>query len=247
MIIVEFILNKGWNKGSWWVNIEKEVLILLGGNVTWLIQKGEVHRLVVPVFLHVGLLHLLFNMITKLFLGLYIERAFGPIRLIFVYSIATIGGNLASAIFLPRFIQVGASTAIFGMLAVYYVDLILNWRLRSNVKIEVISLVISTVLTIGLGLFPMVDNFSHFGGFVSGVLASLMMIPNLTLPSPMINKQKKRILLTKIRVIVSAVLLVVLWSLGFWVLFAFDLSTFCSWCEYLTCLPIFPECKNKSV
>lgn len=44
-----------------------------------------------------------------------IERGIGSIRMAILYLLSGVGGNLASAIFLPNLISVGASGALFGV------------------------------------------------------------------------------------------------------------------------------------
>ena len=52
------------------------VLIECGARVTSLIHEGQWWRLITPVFLHIGIAHLIINSITLYFLGMYIEELF---------------------------------------------------------------------------------------------------------------------------------------------------------------------------
>lgn len=245
MMIVEFILNKGWNKGSWWINIDADVLIVLGAKVTSKIQRGEVHRLILPIFLHVGLLHLLLNLIALISLSIYVEHILGSFRYILVYLISGIGGNLMSAIFLVRYIQVGASSSIFGLLSVQYADLIVNWKLIPGRKVYTISLIITSILTLALGILPRVDNFAHLGGFLFGLLTSLIVIPDIHTPEMTIHEEKQRKRRIHIRIIICTVLILILFGISMYLLYGgVDLS-FCRVCEYFACLPIYKECKYQ--
>lgn len=49
-------------------------LLNMGARSTPLIREGEWWRLVSPVFLHVGLSHLVVNSVTLLYIGRYIEE-----------------------------------------------------------------------------------------------------------------------------------------------------------------------------
>lgn len=243
MLIVEFILNKGWNKGTWWSNIDIDVLVKLGAKDTFKIQKGQVHRLITPMFLHVGLLHLIFNLFSKLSIAIHIEKVLGPLRYAIVYVASSLGGNMLSAIFLPRFIQVGASSSIFGLLAVHYVDVVINWKIIPRKKFYIIVLIISSIFTLAIGLFPRIDNFAHLGGFLAGTLMTLIVIPDIQTPDPSPEREKKRKIWIYARMLVSSIILVVLVSIGFVVLLGgYDLN-FCPKCEYFACLPIYEECK----
>jgi membrane associated rhomboid family serine protease len=49
-----------------------------------------------------------------------------------------IGGSLTSAIFLPRAIEVGASSAMYGLLGIYFVDLGVNWALHDRKRTKIV-------------------------------------------------------------------------------------------------------------
>jgi membrane associated rhomboid family serine protease len=105
-----------------------ETFVLLGAKVTQLIKQGEVHRLIVPVFLHAGVIHLLFNMFFQCNIGFRMEEIWGIPRIMTIYFAAGIGGNLLSALASPRSISVGASGALFGLLGGMIAFLIVNWN-----------------------------------------------------------------------------------------------------------------------
>ncbi len=65
------------------------------------------------MFLHVGLIHLAVNLWFQLAACMAIERAIGTFRTMLVYLLSGIAGNLASAIFLPHMLSVGASGTKF--------------------------------------------------------------------------------------------------------------------------------------
>lgn len=41
-------------------------------------------------------------------------------------------------------------------------------------KVKLWTLVITTVVSLAIGLLPMIDNFAHIGGFVTGILSSML-------------------------------------------------------------------------
>ena len=75
----------------------------------------EYWRLFTSMFLHVGLLHLAFNMWCLLAAGPMIERFFGNLAFAVVYVISGLGGSLASTAVHPLLVSAGASGAIFGI------------------------------------------------------------------------------------------------------------------------------------
>jgi len=55
-------------------------------------------------------------------LGSQLEREFGPYDMLMIYLPSGIAGQLASAIFLPNSVSVGASGAIFGLVGAQWAD-----------------------------------------------------------------------------------------------------------------------------
>jgi len=245
LLIVAFVLNHGWTAGTWWSNIDASVLLKLGAKDTSLIQQGQFWRLFTAMFLHVGLLHCLLNILTQISLSVQIESSLGPLKTAFVYLASGVGGNMMSAIFLPNLPEVGASSSIFGLVAVYFVDLIVNWSLHANRTRNLIVLVVSTLISFALGFFPHIDNFAHLGGFIVGLVAAFIVMPNVALPSLIPSKSRQQFRRNLLRIIIASTLLGLLYVAGFVVLYSgLQLDHWCTFCEYISCLPIFDACKS---
>lgn len=78
------------------------------------IERQEYWRLLTAAFLHVGLVHIVFNSLAIRALGQILEELYGPVRFTVLYMGSAIVGNLA--IVLGGAPAVGASGAVFGML-----------------------------------------------------------------------------------------------------------------------------------
>lgn len=72
--------------------------------------------LVTYMFLHGGLGHIFFNMLTLWFAGPMVEERLGPQRFITLYLISGVSGALLSLVLAPRTPIIGASAAVFGVL-----------------------------------------------------------------------------------------------------------------------------------
>lgn len=111
-------------------------LLNMGARSTPLIREGEWWRLVSPVFLHVGLSHLVVNSVTLLYIDRYIEEFFGHWRMVIIYFVSAFFGNLTSAVIMPSTVSAGASTAIFGLFGAF---LMLGVCFHHNVIVRVLS------------------------------------------------------------------------------------------------------------
>ncbi len=147
-----------------------ENLIRYGAKFHPAIWAGEWWRFVTPVFIHIGLAHLLFNSFALYFLGPLVERIYGTGRFFIIYFTAGMMGVAGSFAFSPH-LSAGASSAIFGLFGA----LLYFGQKYRDLFFQTIGMEILTILGINLifGLFsPGVDNYAHIGGLAGGYLAS---------------------------------------------------------------------------
>lgn len=148
------------------------VLLQFGALQAGLVHAGQWWRLITPVFVHIGFAHILINSITLYFIGMYIEQLFGHWRMLVIYFISALAGNLLSADWLPAGISTGASTAIFGLFGAF---IMLGMSFRENQAIRILSrqFLILVVLNIVTDLMvPGIDLAGHIGGLLGGFLAA---------------------------------------------------------------------------
>ncbi|MEI2690277.1 MAG: rhomboid family intramembrane serine protease [Anaerolineae bacterium] len=94
---------------------DTRVLLIFGAMQNQMIAAGEFHRLLTSMFLHIGLIHLLFNSYALYVVGQDVERLYGSARFLVIYFLAGLGGSLASFVLGTGAISAGASGAIFGL------------------------------------------------------------------------------------------------------------------------------------
>ncbi|KAF2723744.1 rhomboid-domain-containing protein [Polychaeton citri CBS 116435] len=134
-------------------------------------------RFIVPIFLHAGFIHIGFNLLLQLTLGRDIEKLIGPIRFVVVYFASGIfgfvlGGNFAAS----GIASTGASGSLFGLLAIVLIDLLYTWRTRDSPWKDLAFLILDVCIAFVLGLLPGLDNFSHIGGFLMGLVLGICIL-----------------------------------------------------------------------
>jgi membrane associated rhomboid family serine protease len=138
------------------------VVQIVGG-----VAGGEYYRLVTSMFLHAGIFHLLMNMWALFILGRSLEYALGPVRFLTLYLLSGLGGSVAVYWFGDQHLPtVGASGAIFGLFAAFFVVL---RRLGRDTSSIVPILVLNLVLTF---VIPGISIAGHMGGLVTGAVVS---------------------------------------------------------------------------
>ncbi|XP_019708610.1 RHOMBOID-like protein 1 isoform X2 [Elaeis guineensis] len=137
-------------------------------DVTKVVKEHQGWRLITCIWLHAGVIHILANMLSLLFIGVQLEQEFGFVRIGLLYVLSGFGGSLLSALFIRSNISVGASGALFGLLGGMLSELITNWTVYENKFAALWTLILIVAINLALGLLPHVDNFAHIGGFISG-------------------------------------------------------------------------------
>lgn len=144
----------------------RAALFLFGAKWTPAIYAGQAWRLVTAIFLHGGLLHLLFNCYALANLGPLIENSFGRRKYFLIYLSTGLASFVSSMLFSPYSLSVGASGAIFGLLGLAVV----YGRLRGGRMGREIADQLMRWVILGLLMFfiPGIDSAAHFGGLLSG-------------------------------------------------------------------------------
>ena len=127
------------------------------------------------MFLHAGMMHLLFNMLGLFFFGPRVEERLGSRSFLILYLISGVTGALLSLITAPGAAVLGASGAVFGvMLAFAYFWPDMPIHIWGIIPIPARMLVIiTTVLSLWSGLGGVRSNvahFAHLGGYLGAWL-----------------------------------------------------------------------------
>lgn len=208
-------------------------------------HQRQAWRLITCIWLHAGVIHLIANMLSLVFIGIRLEQQFGFVRVGAIYLLSGIGGSILSCLFIQRSISVGASGALFGLLGAMLSELLTNWTIYSNKVAALFTLVVIILINLALGILPHVDNFAHIGGFISGFLLGFVLLfrpqfgylESRQLP-PGARLKSKYAVYQYVLVLVALILLIIGFTVGLVMLFRGENGNdHCSWCHYLSCVP----------
>jgi len=133
------------------------------------VQHGEVWRLITPIFIHMSIVHLLFNMLWLKDLGSMIEARQGSLKLLLLVVVTGIGSNLGQAWFFgPDF--GGMSGVLYGLFGFIWMRGKLDPAsgLRLN-KPDIVMMVGWFFLCL-IGIIPHVANGAHGFGLALGMI-----------------------------------------------------------------------------
>jgi len=153
--------------------------IRFGAQYGPLVSNGEWYRVITAIFVHGGLLHLLFNSYALFYFGNIVESIYGVEKFVFIYLLTGVVGNLATQFLYYRAISVGASGSIFGLVGVLFA---LGFRrdtpffMRQFTGYTLLPMIIFNIV---YGFIPGsgINNAAHIGGFVTGMALGYIMTP----------------------------------------------------------------------
>jgi membrane associated rhomboid family serine protease len=136
------------------------------------VANGDWWRVITGGFLHAGFLHLLLNMYVLYVAGSILEPAIGTPRFLGIYFVSLIAGSLGALIVDPNSLTVGASGAIFGLMAAVVV-------IARGRGVEQIASQFGLFIVLNLVLTFSISGISvggHIGGLIAGTVAALLVL-----------------------------------------------------------------------
>lgn len=165
-------------------------LVQMGAMYAPLVQgPADLYRFVAPMFLHMDVMHLLFNMVALYSVGELLERVLGRGNFLLLYFVAGITGNVVSyaadmAQGGGNAVSAGASTSVFGLFVAVALLCVLvrgNRAIFRDFSKSMLSIIaVNVAYTL---LVPSVSISGHLGGAVGGAIAMLL-LPAASLRTP---------------------------------------------------------------
>ena len=135
-------------------------------------HQHEYWRLLTGGFLHLGIFHILVNMLSLYFVGTVLEPAIGRLNFFSIYMASLFAWSFGALVFQPDVTTVGASGAIFGIFGALIV-------VAHNRGIPIwqsglgIVLVFNLVLTFGISGISI---GGHIGGLIGGLICGWLVL-----------------------------------------------------------------------
>ncbi|MDX2373925.1 rhomboid family intramembrane serine protease [Psychrobacter sp. PP-21] len=163
-------------------NPSTEALLTWGANALPFTMSDEPWRLVSSAFLHIGLMHLLFNSFAMYFFGQIAEPMFGSAKFLALFLLAAIGGNLLNNYVTWQGIidgtgqpgiSAGASGGIMGIGAALLIAALFKISVNGMVlNLKSLVFIMGINLVYGFAV-PGIDNAGHIGGAITGLVIAL--------------------------------------------------------------------------
>lgn len=136
------------------------------------VAEGEWYRLVTSGFLHASIIHIGFNMFLLFLLGRMLEPALGTPRFLVLYFASLLAGSFGVMLIEPDGLTVGASGAVFGLIAAAFV--IARGRGMDQLATQLgFLIVLNLVFTFANSRISI---GGHLGGLIGGAICALAIV-----------------------------------------------------------------------
>ncbi len=139
------------------------------------IKKGQVWRLVSSSLLHIGTWHIISNITATLIVGYAVESQLGAVKT----ALCFIGSAFVSGLWMAFVYKLhegeGASTGIYGLIAVFVMLAVKNGTVFFS-TVPTIALIILAIYTVGGMFMGKATAWEHISGFAGGLLMGFILI-----------------------------------------------------------------------
>ena len=139
------------------------------------IKKGQVWRLLSSTLLHIGTWHIISNVTATLIVGYAVESQLGTVKT----ALCFIGSAFVSGLYMAFVYKLqegeGASTGIYGLIAVFVMLAVKNSTVFFS-PVPAIALVVLVIYTVGGMLVGKATAFEHISGFAGGLLMGFILM-----------------------------------------------------------------------
>jgi len=158
-------------------NQEALILLLIGNPGTPVfanILSGEVWRLVTPIFVHFGILHILFNMMWMWDLGRSLELLKGRLFLGLFVAVSGIASNIAQYVITASPLFGGMSGVVYALLGYFWMQGRFNRAFGVALHQSTVTMMIAWYVLCWTGLLGPIANWAHTAGLAVGIVWGLL-------------------------------------------------------------------------
>ena len=173
IFVINLVISRDCNRLMVMLTGGGALMDSMGATPATVFKSGQIFRLVTYGYLHPAIWHLAGNVCALWYVGAYLQKAIGTVRMVIVYHCGLIAACAAFLLIFPDGLIYGASPAIYccrGMMATWLLrDRSLSGKYRNIRGSRYLMVYLILPNFIGLGTFVV-----HLLGFCAGLLLGLV-------------------------------------------------------------------------
>ncbi|XP_041364745.1 rhomboid-related protein 3-like [Gigantopelta aegis] len=151
-------------------------------------RRLELWRFLLYMLIHAGYVHLFFNMLVQIVVGIPLEMVHGSFRILIVYLAGVVAGSLGTSVFDMDAFLVGASGGVYALLAAHLANILLNYSHMELGILKLTAVFLIASADVGFAIWdrythksesaPPIGYTAHLMGALAGLTIGLVVLKN---------------------------------------------------------------------
>ncbi|XP_076667798.1 rhomboid-4 isoform X1 [Andrena cerasifolii] len=150
-------------------------------------KRYQAWRYLTYMFVHVGVLHLMVNLLVQIMLGIPLEMVHKWWRVLIIYVAGVLAGSLGTSVSDPHVYLAGASGGVYALITAHVATIVMNWSQMEFAVLQLLVFLVVTSVDIGQAIYnryvletnDQVGYVAHFAGAIAGLLVGINVLRNL--------------------------------------------------------------------
>ncbi|XP_012252365.1 rhomboid-related protein 3 isoform X1 [Athalia rosae] len=150
-------------------------------------KRQQVWRYVTYMFVHVGVFHLVVNLLVQILLGVPLEMVHRWWRVLTIYLAGVIAGSLGTSVSDPHVLLAGASGGVYALMTAHVATIIMNWSQMEFAVLQLLVFVVLAFVDVGQAVYnryileakDQIGYVAHLAGAIAGLLVGINILRNL--------------------------------------------------------------------
>ncbi|XP_055599116.1 protein rhomboid-like isoform X2 [Uranotaenia lowii] len=148
--------------------------------------RQQAWRFVTYMFVHIGFMHIVMNLLVQIFLGVALELVHCWWRVALVYLAGVLAGSMGTSIFSPKVFLAGASGGVYALITAHIATIIMNWSQMEYAVVQLFVFLVFCITDLSTSIynsiydpFDKVGYIAHASGAIAGFLVGIGVLRNL--------------------------------------------------------------------
>ncbi|XP_018375919.1 PREDICTED: protein rhomboid isoform X2 [Trachymyrmex cornetzi] len=150
-------------------------------------KRYQAWRYLTYMFVHVGVFHLVVNLLVQIMLGVPLEMVHKWWRVLLIYIAGVLAGSLGTSVSDPTVYLAGASGGVYALITAHVATIIMNWSQMEFAVLQLLVFLVITSVDIGQAVYnryvlvthDQIGYVAHLAGAIAGLLVGINILRNL--------------------------------------------------------------------
>ncbi|XP_070519261.1 rhomboid-related protein 2 isoform X4 [Cardiocondyla obscurior] len=150
-------------------------------------KRYQAWRYLTYMFVHVGVFHLVVNLLVQIMLGIPLEMVHKWWRVLMIYIAGVLAGSLGTSVSDPTVYLAGASGGVYALITAHVATIIMNWSQMEFAVLQLLVFLVITSVDVGQAVYnryvldtnDQIGYVAHLAGAIAGLLVGINILRNL--------------------------------------------------------------------